>query len=61
MGDFNVIDVSDVYEIIIINEFVMKDVYKMVVCVIGVDYIFYDFVCILVEDCEKIDFIFVIL
>lgn len=61
IGDFNVFEEWEVYKMIIFNEFVLKDVWKIVGKQFGENYIFYDFGRVFVGEWEKIDFIFVIL
>lgn len=58
-GDFNVNELSEAYNTLTTNSFVLKDAHKEAENKQGVDYTFHDFGRIEPSSCEKIDFIFI--
>ena len=58
-GDFNVTDESEAYATIVNNEFVLKDAHKIATTVEGVGHTYHGFGKGPVEQCKKIDFVFV--
>ena len=58
-GDFNVTDESEAYATIVNNEFVLKDAHKIATTVEGVGHTYHGFGKVPVEQCKKIDFVFV--
>lgn len=58
-GDFNVNELSEAYNTLTTNSFVLKDAHKEAKTKQGVDYTFHNFGKIKPSSCEKIDFIFI--
>lgn len=58
-GDFNVNELSEAYNTLTTNSFVLKDAHKEAETKQGVDYTFHNFGKIKPSSCEKIDFIFI--
>ncbi len=58
-GDFNVSEMSEAYQTITTNDFMLKDAHKEAENRSGSNYTFHDFGRISPELCEKIDFVFV--
>lgn len=58
-GDFNVNELSEAYNTLTTNSFVLNDAHKEAETKQGVDYTFHNFGKIKPSSCEKIDFIFI--